>query len=87
MTDHALEVFRHAAQSGASLSDVRQAVRDYLDEKETHLGGLALDRYMSRLADIAWAELKVEIAELRRIATTQTPLSDFPELANLRYRP
>ena len=55
---HALDVFRHAAQNGLGLSGIRQAVRDYLAEKDTHLSGLALDRYMSRLVDAAWAELK-----------------------------
>jgi len=69
MTDHALDVFRHAAQSGLGVSSARQAVRDYLDEKDTHLSGLAFDRYISRLADEAWAELKTEIA------ATQTPSS------------
>ena len=67
MTNHALEVFRHAAQSELGKDGARQAVRDYLAEKDTRLSGLAFDRYMSRLADAAWAELKTEIA------ATQTP--------------
>jgi len=72
---HALEVFHYAAQSGLGVSGARQAVRDYLAEKDTHLSGLALDRYMSRLVDTAWAELKIEIAEARgEMAATQTPL-------------
>ena len=72
MTDHALDVFRHAAQSGLGVSSARQAIRDYLDEKDTHLSGLAFDRYISRLADEAWAELKTEIAELKgKMAATQ----------------
>jgi hypothetical protein len=51
MTDHALEVFRHAMQSGLGVSGARQAVRDYLAEKDTHLSRLMFDRYVSRLAD------------------------------------
>ena len=68
---HALEVFHYAAQSGLGVSGARQAIRDYLAEKDTHLSGLALDRYMSRLVDAAYVKLKQEIREIRdRIAAT-----------------